>query len=68
MTLLKLLGFANILEYHVRKINVVFPIKQNILLVYVIMSFGILYLFKSHAWIKYVFFMENVFENVYGKY
>ena len=41
MTLLRLLGFANILEYHVRKINVVFLIKQNILLVYVNMSFGI---------------------------
>ena len=67
MTLLRLLSFANILEYHVRKINAVFSIKQNILLVYVIMSFGIFYLFKSHAWIKYVFSMKNGFENVYGK-
>ena len=42
MTLLKPLGFANILEYYVRKINVVFLIKQNILQVYVNMSFGII--------------------------
>ena len=67
MTLLRLFGFANSLEYHVRKINVVFPIKQNILLAYVIMSFGNFYLFKSHAWIKYMFCMKNGFENVYGK-
>ena len=40
MTLLRLLGFANILEYQVRKINAVFLIKQNILLAYVNMSFG----------------------------
>ena len=46
MTLLRLFGFANILKYQVKKINAYFPIKQNILLVYVIMSFGILYLFK----------------------
>ena len=41
MTLLRLLGFANILEYQVRKINAIFLIKQNILLVYVNMSFEI---------------------------
>ena len=41
MILLRLLGFANILEYQVRKINAVFLIKQNILLVYVNVSFGI---------------------------
>ena len=41
MILLRLSGFANILEYQVRKIYVVFLIKQNILLVYVHMSFGI---------------------------
>ena len=52
MTLLRLLGFANILEYQVRKINATFPIKQNILLIYVIMSFGIFYLFKFDALIK----------------
>ena len=55
MTPLRLLSFANILEYQVRKINATFCIKQNILLVYVIMNFGIFYLFKSNAWIKYVF-------------
>ena len=33
--------FASTLEYKVRKINTVFPLKQNILLVYVNMSFGI---------------------------
>ena len=65
MTLLRILGFANILEYQVRKINATFPIKQNILLIYVIMSFGIFYLFKFDALIKYVFCMENRFENVY---
>ena len=67
MTLLRFLGFANILEYNLRKINATFPIKQNILLVYVIISLGNFYLFKSHAWIKYMFCMENEFENVYGK-
>ena len=42
MTILRLfLGFSNILEYQVRKINAVFLIKYNILLVYVNMSFGI---------------------------
>ena len=68
MTLLRLLGFANILEYQVRIINAAFLIKQNIFLVYVIISFRIFYLFKSDAWIKYVFCMKNEFENVYGKY
>ena len=68
MTLLRFLGFANILEYQVRKIIAVFPVKQNILLVYVIMNFEIFYLFKLDTWIKYVFCMENGFENVYGKY
>ena len=43
-----------------------FLYKQNILL-YVIMSFGNFYLFKSYAWIKYMFCMENRFENVYDK-
>ena len=47
MTLLRFLGFANILEYQVRMINTTFPIKQNILLVYAIMSFKIFYFFKS---------------------
>ena len=55
-TLLRLIGFANILEYQVRKVNATFPIEQNILLLYVIMRFGSFYLFKSHAWIKYMFF------------
>ena len=68
MTLLRFLGFANILEYQVRKIIAVFPVKQNILLVYVIMNFEIFYLFKLDTWIKYVFCMKNGFENVYGKY
>ena len=58
MTLLRLLGFVNILEYQVRNINAAFPIKQNILLVYVIISLRNFYLFKSHAWIKYMFCME----------
>ena len=49
MTLLRLLDFANILEYQVRKINAAFPIRQNIFLVYVIMSLGNFCLFKSHA-------------------
>ena len=68
MTLLRLLSLANVLEYQVRMINAAFLIKQNILLVYVIMSFRIFYLFKSNALIKYMFCMENEFENVYGKY
>ena len=46
--------------FKVRKINAVFPIKQNILLLYVIMSFENLYLFKLYAWIKYKFGLENV--------
>ena len=41
MTFLRLLDFANILKYQVMKINSVFPIKQNIFLVYVNMSFEI---------------------------
>ena len=68
MTLLKPLGFTNILECQIRMINATFPIKQKILLVYVIISFGIFYLFKSDALIKYVFSMENGFENDFGKY
>ena len=68
MTLLKPLSFTNILECKIRMINTTFPIKQNILLVYVIISFGIFYLFKSDALIKYVFSMENGFENDFGKY
>ena len=45
--------------FEVRKINSVFPIKQNILLLYVIMRFDNLYLFKLYAWIKYKFCLEN---------
>ena len=41
---------------------------HNILLLYVIMSLGNFYLFKSYAWIKYMFSMENGFENVCNKY
>ena len=52
--------------FEVRKINAVFPIKQNILLLYVIMSFYNLYLFKLYSWIKYKFCLENGFENVHG--
>ena len=52
--------------FEVRKINAVFPIKQNILLLYVIMSFYNLYLFKLYSWIKYKFRLENGFENVHG--
>ena len=59
MSLLRLLDFANILEYQVMKINATFLIEQNILLLYVIMSFENLYLFKSYAWIKYIFCMKN---------
>ena len=54
MSLLRLIGFAITLKYQVRKINVNFLIKQNILIVYMNMSFGNFYLFKS-ACIKYVF-------------
>ena len=36
-----------------------FLYKQNILLLFVIMSFGNFYLFKSYAWIKYMFCIEN---------
>ena len=53
--------------FEVKKINVVFLIKQNILLSYVIMSFENLYLFKLYAWIKYKFYLENRFENVHGR-
>ena len=59
---------ARLLSYfEVRKINAVFPIKQNILLLYVIMSFENLYLFKLYAWIKYKFCLENGFEDVHGR-
>ena len=44
-----------------------FLYKKNILLLYVIISFGNFYLFKLYAWIKYMFCMENGFENVYDK-
>ena len=44
-----------------------FLYKQSILFLYVIMSFEIFYLFKSYAYIKYMFCMENRFENVYDK-
>ena len=53
--------------FEVRKINSSFPIKQNILLLYMIMSFDNLYLFKLYAWIKYKFCLENGFENVHGR-
>ena len=54
--------------FEIRKINVVFPIKQNILLLYmIIMSFDNLYLFKLYALIKYKFCLENRFENVHGR-
>ena len=53
--------------FEVRKINVAFPIKQNILLLYVIMSFDNLYLFKLYAWIKYKFCFKNGFENIYSR-
>ena len=41
MTLLRHLGFANILKYQAKKINEVFPTTQNIWLVYVNTSFKI---------------------------
>ena len=44
--------------FEVRKINTPFPIKQNILLLYVI---------KLYALIKYKFCLENGFENVHGR-
>ena len=53
--------------FEVRKINASFPIKQNILLLCVIMSFDNLYLFTLYAWIKYKFCLENGFENVHGR-
>ena len=53
--------------FDVRKINVTFPIKQKNLLLYVIMSFDNLYLFKLYASIKYKFCLENGFENVHGR-
>ena len=53
--------------FEVRKINVAFLIKLNIFLLYVIMSFDNLCLFKLYAWIKYLFFLENGFENVHGR-
>ena len=59
MTLLRLFSFANILDYNVRKINAIFLIEHNILLLYVIMSFENFYLIKSYAWIKYMFCMKN---------
>ena len=51
----------------IRKINAAFPIKQNILLLYVIMSFDNLYFFKLYAWIKYKFCLKIGFENVHGR-
>ena len=59
MTILRLLGFANILEYQVWMTNATFLIEHNILLLYVIVSFEIFYLFKSYAWIKYMFCLKN---------
>ena len=52
--------------FEVMNINAAFPIKQNILLFYVIMIFENLYLFKLYALIKYKFCLENGFENVHG--
>ena len=49
--------------FEITKINTSFPIKQNILLLYVIMSFENLYLFKLY----YKFCLENGFENVHGR-
>ena len=59
MTLVRFIGFANILEYQVMKINAGFLIEQNIFLLYVIMNFENFYLFKSYTWIKYMFYMQN---------
>ena len=53
--------------FEVRTINAYFPIKQNIFLLYVIMNFEYLYLFKLYAWIKYKFFLEIGIENVHGR-
>ena len=53
--------------FEVKKINATFPIKQNILLLYMIMSFDNLYLFKLYALIKYKFCLENRFQNVHGR-
>ena len=53
--------------FEVKKINAAFPIKRNILLLYMIMSFDNLYLFKLYAWIKYEFCLENRFKNVHGR-
>ena len=50
-----------------RKINATFLIKQNILLLYVIMSFENLYLLKLYALIEYKFCLENGFENVHDR-
>ena len=58
----KLLSF-----FEVRNINATFPIIQNSLLLYEIMSFDNLHLFKLYAWIKYKFCLENGFENVHGR-
>ena len=44
-----------------------FLYKQNILLLYVVMSFRNFFVFKSYAWIKYMFYTENIFYNVYDK-
>ena len=46
MTILKLFGIDNILEYQVMQFLLY---KQNILKLYVIMSFENFYLFKSYA-------------------
>ena len=53
--------------FELRKINAIFPIKQNILLLYVIISFENLYMFKLYTWIKCKFCLENEFENVHGR-
>ena len=53
--------------FEVRKINANFPIKKNILLLYVIMSFENLYLFKLYARIKCKFCLKIGFENVHDR-
>ena len=53
--------------FEVKKINATFPIKQNVFLLSLIVSFDNLYLFKLYAWIKYKFCLENEFENVHGR-
>ena len=44
-----------------------FLYQQNILLLYVIKSFGNFYILKSCALIKYMLYMGNEYENIYDK-